>query len=91
MLFSKNVVAAIGLLLSVSLQAHAHTVITPMLGVKGAAQRSDTQRPTDAKPCGDINVANNIDSSSAVQLGADGTFEVSIQNFNLYVLLAHTL
>ncbi|RPD69421.1 hypothetical protein L226DRAFT_442988, partial [Lentinus tigrinus ALCF2SS1-7] len=70
------------LLLSVSLQAHAHAAISPALGVKGQPQRSDVQRPSDAKPCGNINIAQNIDSSKAIQLKPDNTFSTTIQNFN---------
>ena len=88
MLFSKNIVAAAALLLSVSLQAHAHAAISPMLGVKGTPKRSDVQRPSTAKPCGAVNIAQTLDSSTAIPLNADGTFTATIQNFNACVLLS---
>ena len=86
MILNKNVVAAIALLLSVSLQAHAHAAISPALGVKGTPKRSDVQRPTDAKPCGNVNIAQNLDSSKAIQLKPDNTFSTTIQNFNGYIV-----
>ena len=86
MMLNKNVVAAIALLLSVSLQAHAHAAISPALGVKGSPKRSDVQRPTDAKQCGNVNIAQNLDSSKAIQLKPDNTFSTTIQNFNGYVV-----
>ncbi|RDX43125.1 hypothetical protein OH76DRAFT_1458503 [Lentinus brumalis] len=67
---------------SVSLQAHAHAAISPVLGVNGTPKRSDVQRPSDAKPCGNANIAQTLDSSKAVQLKADNTFSTTIQNFN---------
>ena len=86
MIFSKNVVAVAALLLSVSLQAHAHAAITPMLGVKGNAARGDVQRPSTAKPCGNINIAQTLDTTTALPLNADGTFTTTIKNFNAYVV-----
>ncbi|KAI0754373.1 hypothetical protein C8Q80DRAFT_1266015 [Daedaleopsis nitida] len=82
MLFSKNVIAAAALLLSVSLQAHAHAAISPMLGVKGTPARSDVQRPTTAKPCGSVNIAKTFDTSSTIALKANDSFAATIQNFN---------
>ncbi|TFK93364.1 hypothetical protein K466DRAFT_594484 [Polyporus arcularius HHB13444] len=82
MIFNRNLVATVALLLSVSLQAHAHAAISPVLGVNGTPKRSDVQRPSDAKPCGNANIAQTLDSSKAVQLKADNTFSTTIQNFN---------
>ncbi len=82
MIFGKNLVAIVALLLSVSLQAHAHAAIAPALGVSGTPKRTDVQRPSNAKPCGNANIAKAFDSSRAISLKADGTFSATIQNFN---------
>ena len=84
MFFSKSLVAVAALCLSLSLQVHAHAAIAPALGVQGTPVRSDVQRPTKARPCGRINIAQNIDSSTAVTAAADGSFDTTITNFNAY-------
>jgi hypothetical protein len=74
------------LLLTFSSYAHAHTGMTPALGVTGAFTRADVQRPSAATECGSsINVAKSIDASTPVVAGADGTFTVNVTNFNPYV------
>ncbi|KAI0760426.1 hypothetical protein C8Q74DRAFT_228177 [Fomes fomentarius] len=82
MIFGKNPVVVVALLLSVSLQVQAHAAIAPALGVSGTPKRTDVQRPSNAKPCGNANIAQTFDSSRTVSLKADGTFSATIQNFN---------
>ncbi|KAJ7174077.1 hypothetical protein C8R43DRAFT_873456 [Mycena crocata] len=55
---------------------------SPALGVKGAPKRSDVQRPSNAKPCGNINPATTLDASTAIPVAADGTVTMSVVNFN---------
>ncbi|KAJ7702678.1 hypothetical protein B0H17DRAFT_923183, partial [Mycena rosella] len=55
---------------------------SPALGVKGTPQRSDVQRPSTASPCGNVNIASNLDTSTAVAAAADGTVTFQVQNFN---------
>ena len=86
MLFSKNLFAVATLLLGAALQAHAHAAIAPELGVSGTPVRSDVQRPSKAKPCGNTNIAQTIDTSGTVALNSDGTFSATITNFNAYVV-----
>ncbi|KAH9899177.1 hypothetical protein C8Q73DRAFT_743232 [Cubamyces lactineus] len=81
-MFSKSVVAVATVLLGFSLQAHAHAGVTPALGVTGTFARSNVQRPSQAKPCGTIDIAQNIDSSTAITAAANGTFAATITNFN---------
>jgi len=59
-----------------------HTAIAPALGVKGNPVRNDAQRPSTAKPCGNINIAQTLDTSTAVPAAADGSFTVTVTNFN---------
>ncbi|KAI0657916.1 hypothetical protein C8Q70DRAFT_900342, partial [Cubamyces menziesii] len=70
------------LCLGLSLQAHAHAAIAPALGVKGTPVRNDVQRPSKNSECGNVNIAQNIDTSTAVQAAANGTFAATIINFN---------
>ena len=81
MIFSKTSIATVALCLGLSIQAHAHAAISPALGIKGAPTRSDIQRPTTAKPCGNANLAA-IDTSADVTASANGTFSATITNFN---------
>jgi hypothetical protein len=80
-MFSK-VFTLVALILALSLQAHSHTLIAPVFGVAGTPQRSDVQRPSSATPCGKTNIAANIDTSTPVIVGADGTFTVTATSFN---------
>jgi hypothetical protein len=71
--------------LALAVQVSAHAAINPALGVSAAkAVRNDVQRPSGNKPCGNTNIAQNIDSSTAVTADASGAFTVSIENFNGY-------
>lgn len=84
MFFSKSFVAAAAVLLGLTLQAHAHAGVTPALGVKANFARGNVQRPSAAKPCGNINVAQTLDASTPITANADGTFVATITNFNAY-------
>ncbi|KAH9926338.1 uncharacterized protein BXZ73DRAFT_78835, partial [Epithele typhae] len=70
----KSLLATTTVALSVSLNAHAHAIITPALGVSGTAVRADVQRPSTSAPCGEVDVASAFATSNAATLGADGSF-----------------
>jgi hypothetical protein len=80
-MFSKSFIAPL-FLLALSSSVNAHAAIAPALGVKGNPVRGDVQRPSATAPCGTINIAQNIDTSTAVQANANGSFSPSITNFN---------
>ncbi|KAF5379140.1 hypothetical protein D9615_005960 [Tricholomella constricta] len=80
-MYSK-VFAIAAVLLTLSVQGHAHATIAPVLGVAGTPKRSDVQRPRKATPCGRTNIAANIDTSTPVVAAADGSFSVTATNFN---------
>ncbi|KAH7311303.1 hypothetical protein B0I35DRAFT_377382 [Stachybotrys elegans] len=63
-------------------QVAAHAALNPALGIQGTARRNDAQRPSNNNPCGNVNIAGAIDSSTAVTADASGSFTVSIENFN---------
>lgn len=80
-MFSK-LYLVLALALGAALQVHGHALITPALGVTGAGARSDVQRPSKAAECGNVNVANTINTSTPVVANADGSFTATITNFN---------
>ncbi|KAI0634384.1 hypothetical protein C8Q77DRAFT_1055906 [Trametes polyzona] len=81
-MFSQSLIATVALCLGLTLQASAHAIITPALGVSGVAVRADVQRPSAAAECGKIDIASNFDTSTAVPVASDGTFTVTITDFN---------
>lgn len=80
-MFSK-VFALAALALTFTAQVQAHAAIAPVLSVAGAPKRNNVQRPSTAKPCGNTNIAQTIDTSTPVVAAADGTFTVTVTNFN---------
>ncbi|KAF7321748.1 hypothetical protein MKEN_00696500 [Mycena kentingensis (nom. inval.)] len=70
------------ILLALVAHVSAHAMVNPALGVKGAPQRGDTQRPNNNNPCGNVNIALKLDSSKATPVRADGTVKVQMINFN---------
>ena len=74
MYFSKSYIAAATVFLGLGVQAHAHAGVQPALGVNGAFARSNVQRPSTAKPCGNVDVAKNIDKSSVAVTGLSCRF-----------------
>ncbi|KAH8994534.1 hypothetical protein EDB92DRAFT_1761703, partial [Lactarius akahatsu] len=73
---------AYAFLLCFTTSVNAHALINPALGVKGNGARNDAQRPSTNKPCGNVNIAQSIDTSTTIALAADGTFSPSITDFN---------
>jgi hypothetical protein len=80
-MFSKSLIAPL-FLLALTSSVNAHAAVAPALGVKGNPARSDVQRPSQAKPCGNIDIAQNLDTSTAVNANANGSFAASITDFN---------
>jgi hypothetical protein len=80
-MFPKSFIAPI-FVLALTYSANAHAGINPALGVKGELTRKDVQRPSDAKPCGDVNIKQALDSSTPILANADETFSPSVTNFN---------
>ncbi|KAH9984015.1 hypothetical protein BJV77DRAFT_953414 [Russula vinacea] len=62
-MFSKSFVAPI-LLLALTSSVNAQACISPALGVSGTPDANNVQKPSDDAPCGTINIAQNIDSST---------------------------
>jgi len=80
-MFAKTFLLSALAVLAMSAQVNAHAAITPMLGVNGTPARSDVQRPTAAKPCGNADLSK-VSSSTPVTAAADGSVSMNIQDFN---------
>jgi len=81
-MFSKIWTSA-ALVLALALQVTAHAAVAPALGVSGTPVRNNVKRPNGNSPCGaGVNVANTIDTSTAVAANAAGSFKATAINFN---------
>lgn len=78
----KSVLAYASLFLALAAQTSAHAMPSIALGVSGAPTRNDVQRPSTAKPCGTIDPATTLDTSTAIPVAADGSVTMNVQNFN---------
>lgn len=78
----KSVLACASIFLALAAQTTAHAGPQIALGVKGNLARSDVQRPSTAKPCGTIDPATTLDTSTAVPAASDGTVTMNVVNFN---------
>jgi len=81
-MFAKFISTTVIVLALSATQALGHCAIAPQLGVKGTPVRSDVQRPSKNDPCGSTNIAQNLDTSTAVPLSSSNTFQVTAINFN---------
>jgi len=61
---------------------NAHAIVNEALGVTGNATRNDVQRPSAANPCGNVNIAQSLDTSTPVPANANGSFSPTITDFN---------
>lgn len=80
-MLSKSFIASIFLIASIS-SVDAHAGVNPALGVKGQLTRNDVQRPSANSPCGNVNIPQNLDTSTAIQADASGSFSPTITDFN---------
>lgn len=80
-----KLLSASTLVFGLVLQTQAHAAISPALGVAGTPTRNDVQRPSTAQPCGNVNIAQTIGSTTPIVANADGSFTATITNFNAYV------
>ena len=80
-MLSNSFIAFIFLVASIS-SVNAHAGLNPAIGIKGDIVRNDVQRPSPNSPCGNVNIAQNLDNSTAVPADADGNFSPTIVDFN---------
>jgi hypothetical protein len=86
-MYFKSSFLCLAILAFSAVEVAAHAAINPALGVQGKAVRNDVQRPSTAKPCGNA-ALSKIDTSTAVTADASGSFTMTIQNFNGYVMVS---
>ncbi|THU91348.1 hypothetical protein K435DRAFT_674230, partial [Dendrothele bispora CBS 962.96] len=67
--------------LALTAQVHAGALFAPALGVNGDGAQTDVQTPGDSG-CGNVDVAQTVGSSTPIQAAADGTFKVTVTNFD---------
>jgi len=79
-MLSKSFIAPI-FLLALTSSVKAHAAIAPALGVEGTPTLDDVQKPSTSAPCGNVNIADSLDTSTPVAVSADGEFLVTITNF----------
>ncbi|KAJ6578103.1 hypothetical protein B0H19DRAFT_1208091 [Mycena capillaripes] len=75
----KSVLACASILLALAAQTSAHAMPSVALGVTGAPQRSDVQRPSTNAPCGNIDPTTTLDTSTAIAAAADGSITMKVQ------------
>jgi len=69
--------------LALSLQVNAHCEITPALGTGATPARKDVQRPSAAKPCGNVAISTQaLDTATPVVADAQGNMVVTATSFN---------
>lgn len=61
---------------------NAHSIVLPALGVTGTAARSDVQRASTASPCGKVNIASTLATTTPIIANADGSFTTTVTDFN---------
>lgn len=69
-------------LLCFTASVDAHALINPALGVNGQGTRNDVQNPSTANPCGKINIAQTLDTSTALPVSSNGSISPTITDFN---------
>lgn len=79
-MFSNSSSVALIILAWVS-SVNAQAVIAPALGVKGTPSVDDVQKPSSCSPCGNIDIAKNLDTSTVAKASAQGEFPVDVTNF----------
>ncbi|QRV96159.1 hypothetical protein RhiJN_24177 [Ceratobasidium sp. AG-Ba] len=76
MFFAKSIIV----LAAFATTVLGHAQVLPPMGINGTPKRSDTQRPSNAKPCGNI-ALSKIDSSKTIAMNGN-TFNADATNFN---------
>jgi hypothetical protein len=69
-------------LLCFTTSVNAHAAIAPALGIKGNPTRNDVQSFSAGSPCGNVDIAKSLDTSTPVLASANGTFSPNVTSFN---------
>jgi hypothetical protein len=79
-MFSKSFIALISVF-ALTVSVNAHAAVAPLLGVIGDPKLSDVQKPTASAPCGNVDISDNLSTSTAAAANSDGEFIINITNF----------
>lgn len=79
-MLSKSFIALISVF-ALTTSVNAHAAIAPALGVKGAPTLSDVQEPSSSSPCGNVDISDNLDTSTVAAAAAGGQFSIDVTNF----------
>jgi hypothetical protein len=81
-MFSKSFIALISVF-ALTTSVNAHAAVAPLLGVNGPPTLNDVQKPTASSPCGNVDISDNLSTSTAAAANGDGEFIINITNFEL--------
>ncbi|KAF9495536.1 hypothetical protein BDN71DRAFT_869764 [Pleurotus eryngii] len=82
MFFTKFIAASV-VVVGLSSSAYAHAAAHPAMGIKEPLKRPDVRRPDAKNPCGTgVDIAANLEKAETIQVAADGTFSVVVENYN---------
>ncbi|KAJ8508842.1 hypothetical protein ONZ45_g8901 [Pleurotus djamor] len=82
-MYFSRIIATSAVVVGLSASAYGHAAAHPALGIKEPMVRSQVKRPNAVNPCGaGVNIANTINSADTIQVAADGTFSVVVENYN---------
>jgi hypothetical protein len=79
-MFSKSFIALISVF-ALTTSVNAHAAIAPALGVEGPPTVDDVQKPSSSSPCGNVDIPDNLDTSTVAAATADGEFFIDVTNF----------
>ena len=78
-MFSKSLITFI--ILTWMSCVNAEAIIAPALGVKGTPTVDDVQKPSSCSPCGNIDIAKNLDNSTVAKASTQGEIPVDVTSF----------
>ena len=67
---------------SINAQVSIDRPDSPSLRLKETPISGEAQRPSIADPCSNVNIAQNLDTSTTITVDETGTFLLSSVNFN---------
>lgn len=79
-MFFKSFIALI-FTFTLTASVNAHGFIAPALGVNGPPTVDDVQKPSSSSPCGNVDISDNLDTSTVAAATADGKFLIDVTNF----------
>jgi len=79
-MFSKSFIALVSAF-ALTTSVNAHGFFAPALGVGGPPTVDDVQKPPSSSPCGNMDISDNLDTSTVAAATAEGEFFIDVTNF----------